>query len=117
MQQLQDIFNRIRETKKEQKVIRDQFKDALANSGEYAKIKEDLDRMRLRKKQIENQVREEFGSDFEKLDKLSLDVKTDNEMLSDIALNQLVKGEEVAIVDEAAHRYEPIFSVRFKKID
>jgi hypothetical protein len=40
----------------------------------------------------------------------------DAELLADLALNQLVSGETVEIVDENDQKYEPIFSVRFKKV-
>jgi len=40
----------------------------------------------------------------------------DNQLLSDIAMSQVAKGEKIEISDEYETKYEPIFSVRFKKI-
>jgi hypothetical protein len=44
-----------------------------------------------------------------------LNIAGDNQLLSDLALNQLAKGEAIKIVDENKVEYEPVFTVRFKK--
>ncbi len=54
-------------------------------------------------------------NDFKKLDALRMHVQTDMEMISDMALNKLMSGETVEVVDADNNRYEPLFSVRFKK--
>ena len=41
--------------------------------------------------------------------------KNDIELMSDMALNKLVSGETVEVVDEAGDKYEPLFTVKFKK--
>jgi hypothetical protein len=116
MAQLQEIFDRIKESKKEQKEIKTIYRDALATSSEYEDIVEELKTLKERKKTIEGDIRSQFSSELDKLESIKLDIATDNEMLSDIALNQLVKGEKLALTDEYDNEYEPSFSVRFKKI-
>ena len=37
-------------------------------------------------------------------------------MMSDIALNKIMKGETVEITDQYDNKYEPLFSVKFRKI-
>ncbi len=37
-------------------------------------------------------------------------------LLSDIALNYVLNGEEIAITDQKENKYEPLFSVKFKRI-
>lgn len=115
MQDLQHVFNRIRETKAEQKELRKMYKDSLNNSREYADVVEKLDALKERKKAIETEIKEDNTSNFKKLDALRMHVKTDNEMLSDLALNKLMAGETVEIVDGENQRFEPVFTVRFKK--
>lgn len=112
---LQDIFHRINANKREQKEIRSMYKDALSASKEYADLEEKLESLKQRKKEIENQIRNDLGKDWEQLDLLKLHAKQDSELLSDLAFNKLVKGEEVIVKDGSDQSYEPVFIVKFKK--
>ena len=112
---LQEVFNRIRETKKEQKEIRKLYRDALDSSQEYRQIVEKFDNLKVRKKQIENEVKQDAMANFQKLDALRMHVKNDQEMLTDLAINKLLAGETVELTDQDSNKYEPIFSVNFKK--
>jgi predicted nuclease with TOPRIM domain len=115
MAQLQEVFDRIKETKKEQREIKTIYRDALNSSEEYKSVSDELKTLKERKKQIEEDAQRQFSSEFTKLESLKLDIQTDMELLSDLAINQLVKGETVEVQDEAENKYEPVFSVRFKK--
>ena len=115
MAQLQEIFDRIKEQKKEQRLLRESYKNTLANSASYQNTLEELDRLKEKKRNKEESVQAEMKSDFEKLDRLKLDIASDNEMMSDLAMNQLMSGKTVEITDEYGNRYEPRFSVKFKK--
>ncbi len=112
---IQEIFNRIQETKKKQKDIRSAYKEALASSEEYKEIKEKIDTLRARKKQIEASIKENFAGELTKLDDLKIDLESDAVMLSDMALSKLMKGETVQVTDQYNNNYEPLFTVRFKK--
>lgn len=116
MSNLQEVFLRIREIKKEQKKLKESYRDALLNSTEYKQISDNLKDLRNRKKQIETDIRTQFSSEFTRLDDLKIDLESDAEMLSDIALTQLMKGETVKVKDEYEVEYEPMFTVKFKKI-
>lgn len=116
MQNIQEIFNRIQEAKKKQKDIRTAYKDALASSLEYQELTEKLKTMREKKKEIERVTKEQFSSEFIKLDDLKIDIESDQEMLNDIALSKVMKGESIEITDEYDNEYEPLFSVKFKKM-
>lgn len=115
MQNLQEIFARIQKTKKKQKDIRGAYKDALMNSAEYQDISEKIKNLRDKKKQIESAVRSDFSSEFTKLEDMKVDLESDYVLLSDIAMSKLMKGETVEVEDEYQNKYEPIFSVKFKK--
>jgi hypothetical protein len=91
------------------------YKDALSSSKEYADLEEKLESLKQRKKEIENQIRNDLGKDWEQLDLLKLHAKQDSELLSDLAFNKLVKGEEVIVKDGSDQSYEPVFIVKFKK--
>ncbi len=115
MQDLQGVFNRIRETKQKQKELRKMYKDALGSSAEYKDLLEKLENLKIKKKQIETELKEDTMNDFKQMDAYRMHVKTDMELLSDLAINKLMAGETVEIKDMDDNRYEPQFSVRFKK--
>lgn len=112
---MQEIFNRIQTTKKEQREIKKIYKEALINSQSYQDVLADLTKLKDKKKHLEDAIREDFSSEFNKLDTLKLDIENDTMLLSDAALTKLVKGENVQIEDTDGKTYEPIFTVRFKK--
>lgn len=116
MANIQEIFNRIRETKKQQKDIKSIYRDALLNSHEYQALLEQIKKIKEKKKEIENGIRADFRSEFDKLERIKIDIESDNELLSDASLNQLLKGQSINLVDEHSVKYEPVFSVKFKKI-
>ena len=117
MQDIQEIFNRIQESKKEQRDIRKMYKDALDGVQEYQEIQEKIKSLREKKKRIEITIKEQFGSEFTKLEDLKIDIESDTQMITDIALTKITKGETVEVTDENQNEYEPMFSVKFKKVN
>ncbi len=115
MQDIQEIFSRIQEIKKQQKDIRSAYKESLESSLEYKDINDKIKTLRERKKQIENTTKESFSSEFTKLDDFKIDLESESTMLSDAALTKLMKGETVEVVDEYNNAYQPLFTVKFKK--
>lgn len=115
MVKLEEIFNKIQNSKKEQKKIKEIYRDALLNSVEYQKITEELSQLKEKKKKIEEAMKNDFSSEFTKLDNLKADIESDKILLTDIAINQLMKGKTVEVADDYNNKYEPIFSVKFKK--
>ena len=101
--------------KKEQKDLRDMYKDALAQADEYEELVEEIATLREKKKQIETRIQAELGRAWEKFDDLKREVETEKEMLNDIALTTLMKGETVEVKDEFDNAYEPTWKVNFKK--
>ena len=112
---IQTIFNRIQEIKKEQKKIRAGYHEALSGSSEYQEITEKLKTFRERRKQIENGIKQNFHSEWTKLEDYAIDLESEATLLSDAALTKLMKGETVQVSDEYNNNYEPTFSVKFKK--
>jgi len=116
MIEAQEIFNRIKEKQKEQKVLKEVYRNLQSNSRPYQDVVEELKALKEKKKQLEESFRSEMKAELTQLDGLKTDIASDREMLSDIALNHLVKGEKIDITDEYNNKYEPLFVVRFKKI-
>ena len=115
-QSLPDVFKRIQDKKREQKDLKTIYREALAVNGEYQQVLEEMEALKVKKKKILMAVQADFKEEFDKLEGLKLNIAGDNQMLSDIALTQLTSGQTVKIVDENKTEYEPIFTVKFKKI-
>ena len=49
------------------------------------------------------------------VDRLSHEIKADEELLSDIAFQELMNNKQVDIVDPKGNKYEPVIKVVFKK--
>lgn len=116
MTELKEVHARIRETKLEKKKLKDIFRDVLAQSKPYQDALEQLNTLKAKKKQMENALREECSQELEKAEKLATDIQNDVQLLSDMAMTKMMKGETVEITDEYDVKYEPVFKVTFKKV-
>ena len=114
-QTVQEIFLKLQEMKRSQRSIRKEYQDVLAQEMEYQKILEEIKKLRERKSQIETKAREAMGKRYAELEELKDDVASHQEMLSDTAMTTLMNGQTVEVTDEFENKYEPIFSVKFKK--
>jgi hypothetical protein len=115
MKSIQEIFDRLQEKKKQVSVIRKKYKEELSTSMEYGRIREELDKLRAKKKQYELSVKSQAGANFSRADELALAVKQDAQLLSDVALTSIMKGDRIEIKDANSAEYEPVFTVRFRK--
>jgi predicted nuclease with TOPRIM domain len=117
MQDIQEIFRHIQEMKRTQRSIRKEYADVLTQEAEYQTIVEEMKRLRERKKQIETKAQEAMGKRFEEFEELQDEIGTNQEMLSDVAMTTLMSGQTVAVTDEFENKYDPVFSVKFKKAE
>ena len=116
MPQLEEVYQRMQDKKKEKRDIVKGLQDALQHDTRYQEIAEELKKLREEKKSIENRLYAESAADAQKIDLLDLDIKSDMEMLTDLALNKYVAGETVEVVDRHNTKYVPEFGVKFKKV-
>jgi septal ring factor EnvC (AmiA/AmiB activator) len=117
MKNIQEIFDKIQEIKKVRKEIGKEYRDALSQSSGYQDAKEELERIRAKKKQFESAVQSEMGSRFEGLEKAKREIADLEQVISDIALTNLMNGENINIKDENNAEYEPSYKITFKKIN
>lgn len=115
LQNLHEVFKRIQERRKEQKVIKQVYGDALLSDGGYQELLKDIDELVTKKKKMEAAIQANFKEEFEKLENIKLNLVGDNQVLSDISLASLVAGETVKIIDDNMIEYNPQFTVKFKK--
>lgn len=116
MRNIQEVFNAIQDKKKEIREIKKMYRDALESSGEYRELNEKLEELKIHKKQLEAVAWSDIGNK-NNYETSKLDIKQDREMLTDLAMNTLMSGETVKIVDQDNNEYEPKFSVSFKKVN
>ncbi len=114
---LQEVYAEIRKLKKQRKEIKDLFKNELEHHERYGKLKEEMDTLKAERKSIEVQVRESSPSDSLKLQDIEVELKANEELLSDLAFNLLMKDENIELEDEFKNRLLPQFLVKFKKQD
>lgn len=117
MQTLKEVWSRMQATKREQKLLRMLYKDSLESSHTYREVMEELKVAKEKKAAIEQQVQAELGSQYEKIRIIARDIGLEKELLTDVAITQLMNGEQVSLFDEVGNEYEPIFSVRFRKMN
>ena len=112
---IQDIFDRLQEKRQQAKIIKSKYQSELAASHEYQTLKEQLEKLRAKKKSYENSVKEQAGAAFARIDELKFAIQQDAQLLSDVALTTIMKGELIQVKDDRAE-YEPVFTVRFRKV-
>lgn len=112
---LAETYNELQEKQREKRELTARFKDDLASNTRYVALQDDLKKLRGEKKTIENDVYAHNMKDFQRLEDLKTDIKSDRELLSDLALNMYLSNETVEVVDEKNQRWVPEFSVRFRK--
>lgn len=116
MQSIQELFDKLQENKKEQKEIKREYQDALANTNEYEETAEELKKLREKKKRIETIARNRMGERYAHLEDLKEKADELNQMIADIAMSTLAEGKSVEIKDQYENSYEPVYKISFRKI-
>jgi hypothetical protein len=112
---LQEVYNELRELKEERKKLKESIKDELKHHERHEQVLDEMNTLKAEKKMIETQVREAAPKDAQRLDEIAVEIKSNEELLSDLAFNLLMKNETVELTDKEANRYVPQFVVKFKK--
>jgi predicted nuclease with TOPRIM domain len=116
MRDIQEVYNELQETKKAQKSIKKEYKDALVNANEYEETSEEMKKIREKKKQIETMTQSRMGLRWDELEKLKAKQAELEQMVTDIAMTTIMDGKTVEIKDEFNNAYEPVYKISFKKI-
>jgi uncharacterized coiled-coil DUF342 family protein len=112
---LQETYQEIQEMKKKRKGIKSMWKDELEHHARYQEIMEEMGELKEEKKKIEHELREANAADIREVDELTVEIKSSEELLSDLAFNMYLKDQTVEVTDEYKNRYVPQFVVKFKK--
>lgn len=115
MRSLQSVFDDIQETKESIKNIRGGYKDILDQDSEYEAVCNQLVGLRERKKAIELAAQAELGAEWDRLEDEKTLLKSLQEMMSDISINNLVDGQRIEVRDKHDRLHEPSYKVAFTK--
>ncbi|HOX96847.1 MAG TPA: hypothetical protein PL066_00625 [bacterium] len=114
---IKEIYNRIQENKGKLKELKTSAKDVLSNDFTYSKMKAELDEKRKELKILEKQLITSNMINYDQMENFKIDIKTDEELLKDVALSMLMKNEQVELVDKYENKYVPELKVAFKRIN
>lgn len=117
MQDIQAIFNRIQENKDTLKELKSIVKDVLDNTEAYKSAVEEAKMANEKKKSIKRDVEAGLQDELVKIDDLKIDIESDLELLTDAAMTMVTKGQSIQISDKYDNEYEPVFNVKFKKMN
>lgn len=109
------VFARQKEQKRKMRDLKKMIRDGFANSKSYQETNDQLELLKKKKAQIEMAIREEYAAEIVQIDKLRLSIAQDGDLMTDMAVSQMMKGETVEVKDENEVKYEPKFKVSFKK--
>lgn len=113
MQDAQTIYDRIQDTKKKIKKKKKELKEIYLKDPEYARVVEQLRPILEKRKQEKVRIDEANFELVMKIKDLQIDLDSDRELLNDIVLSKVMKGEKVEIIDEYKQPQLPIFTIKF----
>lgn len=115
MPNIQEIFDEIQKLKEEKKEIQAEYKDALKNANDYEETEEKVKEFKEKKKQIEGITQGRMGLRYQRFEKIKEEIKEKEEMLTDLAMSELMSGKTLEVKDKHSNEYEPIYKISFKK--
>ncbi|MHB8089965.1 MAG: hypothetical protein ACYDH2_17145, partial [Anaerolineaceae bacterium] len=96
------------------KELKQILKDELEGSKQYQDIMESIVKLTEEKKAIINQVMDDNSKTVQEIEDLTIDLKNQKQLVSDVALKDYLAGEEVKVIKN--HKiYAPVFSCKFVK--
>ena len=114
--QLQMLFSKTEETQQKTRQIKAMVKEALEKDENYQKALTELETAREKAKQIELAIKQGFVPDLDNLDALNCDLRSDKEIMADLALEKYRNAEPLEVKDKFGNTYLPTFKVSFKKV-
>lgn len=107
-----EVIQRIKENRRVAKSIRESIRAECQQSKAYCEHAEVVAEKKEKMKRIEISVSD--PRDLQQLENLKAEVKNDQQLLTDLALNAYTKGENIEIDGEEGEKYVPTFKVNFQ---
>lgn len=115
--QLELAFTKVVEKKNLQSSLKVDLRKILEEDPEYQKITEQMKTLDQQRKAVLTRVERAYPKIVAELEVLAADLKAEREFVTDVAVARLAEGKEVSFTDQAGIEWEPIWSVRFRKVD
>lgn len=115
MQDPQQVFLALEEKKKRLKDLKKQFADECKAVPGWDEATEEKSMINARIKQLRMVAKDNNTDLAVQMDDLKIDIDSDKELLNDILMTKMMKGESIEIVDKYENAYEPQLAFSFKK--
>lgn len=116
MKQLQLIYDEVIEKSEEVRSFNREVKRELDGNVEYRSLGDDIRDIKEKRALIRLSVLEKFGIQTERIGEVISQIKDEKQKMTDVAMTNLMKGLTVLVKDKYEDEYEPVWSVKFKKI-
>lgn len=107
-----ELIERIKENRRVKKSINESIRAECSQSNKYRQHADEVSKRKQEMKQIELSVAS--PNDLQQIDRLKAEIKNDQQVLSDIALNAYTKGETISVDLGEGQQYNPIIKVTFQ---
>lgn len=91
------------------------IKDQLNNDADYHAIQENIKELNEKKKKIISRINADNEKELERIDVLKAEVQKQKQIISDLTLSKIVRGENTRIINKKGMVMVPVVSVKFKK--
>ena len=110
------LFENIQKNKLEKKKISEIIKEALQNSTALSQLNEQYQEIKKKITLAKKAIIEEYQAEADKIDDINAELENDKMVLTDVTLSMMMNGELINITDSKGIEWEPIFSVKYKKV-
>lgn len=107
-----EIIERINSNKRELKTLRESVKSTCEQSGDYKQHREMKDESTRKMKAIELALSD--PNDLARIDNLKADIKNDKQVITDIALTEMMGGNSIELEDDEGNVYQPSIKISFQ---
>lgn len=113
--QLQLVFSAADEKRNNLAILKKNLKDQLDNNLQFKHLVEEENEIKRKKTQLINQVMHSNVKEIEEIERLTLDLRNQKQLICDIAIRDYLAGDKVEVVDNIGRVMAPVFSVKFVK--
>jgi hypothetical protein len=115
-ERLSQLFEKYAVAKISARTIQEMLKDQFAGDSEWSKLNEEIIRLLGQQKIVEIRLREAYSADLDKLLEQTTEKKSAIQVLTDLAVSKLMKGELLEPIEYDGNEYQPEVKIAFKKI-
>lgn len=111
----QELFDEMKALKSRRKQVNEQIKQHYESDPTYQELSEKRKDITAKLKPVKAKLNEGIEKLLTEKDDLNIDIKATQDLLNDIALSKVVKGETFEVKDESNQLYLPLFNVKLEK--